>query len=83
MASYDFERGELDFLDIIALMSFYIGLKNLDLNEQQVQGLMREMTDNQDKLLEKAVEQNILIIQQNSEIIKLLKELKNERNNGI
>lgn len=83
MASYDFERGELDFLDIIALMSFYIGLKNLDLNEQQVQGLMREMTDNQDKLLEKAVEQNILIIQQNSEIIQLLKELKNERNNGI
>lgn len=76
MASYDWERGELDFLDIIALLSFYIGLKNLELNEQQVQGLMDEMTDKQDKLLEKAVEQNRLIISQNEEILRLLKEQK-------
>lgn len=83
MASYDFERGELDFLDIISLMSFYIGLKNLELNEQQVEGLMKEMTDNQDKLLIKSIQQNETIIRQNSEIIQLLKEIKNERNNGI
>lgn len=74
MASYDFERGELDFLDIIAIISFFIGLlsydiglKNLSLNQQQVDGLMREMTDKQDKLLVKAIEQNSLIIDMLSE----------------
>lgn len=75
MASYDFERGELDLLDIIALMSFYvgllsydIGLKNLSLNQQQVDGLMQEMTEKQDKLLERAIEQNETIIKMLSNI---------------
>lgn len=83
MASYDFERGELDLLDIIALMSFYvgllsydIGLKNLSLNQQQVDGLMQEMTEKQDALLEKSIEQNRIIIAQNEEILRLLKEQK-------
>lgn len=76
MANYDWENGELDFLDILNIASFVVGLMNLSLNEQQVDGLMKEMTDKQDKLLEKAVEQNKTIIAQNEEIIKLLKENK-------
>ena len=76
MANYDWENGELDFLDILAIASFAVGLMNLDLNEQQVDGLMKEMTEKQDKLLQKAIDQNETIIAQNEEIIKLLKESK-------
>ena len=68
------EQGELEIMDIIALWSVVIGLQNLKLNEIQVDGLMREMTEKQDALLHK-------IIDQNEEIISLLKELKCEKLN--
>ncbi len=64
------EQGEFDIMDIIALWSLDIGLQNLSLNKQQVDGIMREMTDKQDALLRK-------IIEQNETIIKLL-EKKND-----
>lgn len=64
------DYGNFDFLDIISIMSFIIGLQNLELNKQQVETLSKEMTDNQDIMLK-------TIINQNKEIIKLLKELKN------
>ena len=70
------EQGEFDLMDIIALWSLDIGLQNLALNKQQVDGLMREMTDNQDALLK-------VIVKQNEEIISLLKELKNDSNRNI
>ena len=58
------------FLDTISILSFIIGLQNLELNEKQIQGL--------DNHLKKQDENQLaLIIQQNEEIIKLLKE-KNE-----
>lgn len=60
------EQGDFDVMDIIALWSLDIGLQNLSLNQLQVDGLMREMTEKQDALLQK-------IIQQNEEIINLLK----------
>lgn len=63
------EQGELDFMDIIAFWSLDIGLKNLSLNQLQVDGLMREITEKQDALLYK-------IIEQNEQIISLLKERK-------
>lgn len=63
------EQGEFDLMDIIAFWSLDIGFQNLALNKQQVDGLMREMQDNQDTLLN-------VIIKQNEEIIALLKELK-------
>lgn len=63
------EQGDFDLMDIIALWSLDIGLQNLALNKQQVDGLMREMTEKQDALLQK-------IIDQNEQIISLLKELK-------
>lgn len=67
------ERGTFDIMDFIALWSLDIGLQNLKLNEIQVDGLMREMTEKQDALLR-------LIVKQNEEIISLLKELKNDTN---
>ena len=63
------EQGEFDIMDIIALWSLDIGLQNLSLNKQQVDDIMREMTDKQDALLRK-------IIEQNETIIKLLENKK-------
>ena len=63
------EQGDFDLMDIIALWSLDIGLQNLKLNQIQIDGLMREMTDKQDALLQK-------IIEQNEQIISLLKERK-------
>lgn len=65
-----------NFNDIISLISLFIGLQNLDLNQQQVDGLMSEMQNTQNTMLTKIVEQNEMIISQNLEIIKLLKEGK-------
>lgn len=62
--------NELEFLDIISILSFIIGLQNLELNQKQADGLMSEMHNNQNSML-------ATIIQQNEEIIKLLKENKN------
>lgn len=67
------DKGEIDFWDFIALWSLDIGLQNLSLNQIQVDGIMREMQENQDGLLKQ-------IIEQNKEIISLLEELKNARN---
>ena len=66
----DEKHSNFDFMELISILSFVIGLQNLELNKQQVESLSREMTDNQDTMLQ-------TIIQQNEEIIKLLKEFKN------
>lgn len=63
------EQGDFGVMDLIALWSLDIGLHNLKLNQIQVDGLMREMTEKQDTLLQK-------IIKQNEQIINLLKERK-------
>ena len=65
----DNEHSGFTFIDIINILSFIIGLQNLELNDKQVQSLSKEMTDNQDTMLK-------TIIQQNEEIIRLLKERK-------
>ena len=71
------------FLDIITILSFIIGLENLSLNEEQINNL-EEHLRSQDVILKQ--EQNVMLdetiqllkkaIEQNDEIIKLLKELK-------
>lgn len=63
------EQGDFEIMDFIALWSLDIGLKNLALNKQQVDGLMSEMTEKQDVLLHK-------IIVQNERIIALLEDKK-------
>jgi len=56
----------LDFLDVLTVLSFIIGLENLNLNQQQVDGIMDELRKNQNSML-------ATIIKQNEEIIALLK----------
>lgn len=60
----------LNFIDLLSLLSFQIGLQNLALNKKQTDSLMDEMRDGQNSMLKK-------IIEQNEEIISLLKENKN------
>lgn len=59
----------LDFLDILTILSFVVGLQNLELNKKQVDGVMDELQNVQNSMLS-------TIIRQNEEIIKLLKENK-------
>lgn len=54
-------------IDIIGIVSFIIGLQNLELNKQQVASLQKEMTENQDGMLK-------TIIGQNEKIIRFLKK---------
>lgn len=61
----DWEQGS--FFDLISVLSFIVGLQNLELNKKQVDSMMSEMKDNQNAMLS-------TIISQNEEIIKLLKE---------
>lgn len=51
---------------LINLLSLQIGLENLRLNQQQVDGIMKELQSTQDSMLNK-------IYEQNEEIIRLLK----------
>jgi hypothetical protein len=58
---------EFGFLDVLTILSFIVGLQNLELNKQQVDGIMSELKDTQNSMLS-------TIIEQNEEIIRLLKE---------
>ena len=60
------DNWNLDFLDVLTVLSFIIGLENLNLNQQQVDGIMDELRKNQNAML-------ATIIKQNEEIIRLLK----------
>ena len=59
----------IEFADLLGVLSLYVGLQNLELNQKQVDSVMKELQENQNTMLAK-------IIQQNEEIIKLLKEVK-------
>lgn len=60
------ENQQLTFLDILAIGSFILAIKNLQLNNQQVEGLQNHLKLQDKEMLDK-------IIKQNEEIIKLLK----------
>lgn len=59
--------GQLSFIDIVSILSFFIGLENLSLNKVQVNDIMQELQSNQNGMLSK-------IIEQNEQIIQMLKE---------
>lgn len=59
-------------LDILGII---INLENLRLNEEQSKGIMQELSEKQDKMLETIIEQNRVIIQQNERLENLLKKL--------
>ena len=60
---------KFSIIDFVSMLSFIIGLENLNLNKVQVNDIMREMQNNQNGMLSK-------IIEQNEQIIKMLKEIK-------
>lgn len=60
---------EFSIIDFISMLSFVIGVENLSLNKVQVNDIMREMQNNQNGMLSK-------IIEQNEQIIKMLKEIE-------
>lgn len=60
---------QFTIIDFVSMLSFFIGLENLSLNKVQVNDIMQEMQNNQNGMLSK-------IIEQNEQIIKLLKEAK-------
>lgn len=57
------------FIDIINVLSFVVGVQNLELNERQIKSLDNHLRAQDENQL-------ALIIKQNEEIIKLLKEKK-------
>lgn len=66
-----------NFLDAITVVSFLIGVMNLDLNTQQVSNLDKHL-EQQDTVLKEEHEVMLSkIIAQNERIIKLLEDLLN------
>lgn len=58
---------QLSFIDIVSILSFFIGLENLSVNKVQMNDIMQELQSNQNGMLSK-------IIEQNEQIIQMLKE---------
>lgn len=69
-------KQEWDFFDVISILSFIIGLENLELNQKQVDNLQSHLSEQDDNLLAKIIQQNEEIIKFDKEIIQLLKEKK-------
>lgn len=66
-------NSEFEFLDILTILSFVIGVQNLELNEKQVNNLEKHLADQDHILIEEQNQMLKTIIQQNKEIINLLK----------
>ena len=68
--------GQLDFLDVLNIMSFVIGLMNYDenLTQNDKQDLMQELNAKSDKLLEEIHKH---LTEQDKKIDSILKEVKN------
>lgn len=67
MAKNWLEDEQLSFLDVVSIISFIIGYENYKLNIKQSDSLDKHLQDQDNKLLAK-------IINQNEQIIELLKE---------
>jgi hypothetical protein len=76
------ENGQLTFLDLISILSFWIGIENLDMNITQED--IQETTTILDEKLKKEVDDihSHLSIQDAklNHIIGILEELKNDKN---
>ena len=69
-----------DILNIIAIASYLLSIQNLQLNQQQVSNDdLNKHLQEQDEILQEQNDKYLLkIIQQNEELLKLLKGGKNE-----
>ena len=63
--------NNLEFLDILTIVSFIVGVKNLELNEEQVNNLEKHLQSQDHILIE---EQNKML----EECLNLLKEIYKE-----
>lgn len=61
--------NNISFLDLITILSFLVGLQNLELNEEQVNNLEEHLKKQDQVLIE---EQNKMMV----EMLDLLKEIK-------
>ena len=68
-----FNLAEFDFLDFLAIISFVMQLEGIKENEQSDK-ITNMLFDAIDSEIAKLHEENDIIIAQNEEIIKLLKE---------
>lgn len=73
-------NGQLDFLDILNIMSFIIGMLNYDenLTQNDKQDLMQELNAKSDKLLE---EIHRHLTEQDKKIDTILKEVRKNEDN--
>lgn len=73
-------NGQLDFLDILNIMSFIIGLMNYDenLTQNDKQDLMQELNAKSDKLL-KEIHRHLT--EQDKKIDTILKEVRKNEDN--
>ena len=73
------DNGEITFLDLLAIMSFCIGLQNLDLNIAQED--LDKQTQELDARLRKVVDDIHKHLQeQDIKIYRILKEISHEEN---
>ena len=73
------DNGELTFLDLLNILSFMIGVQNLDLNATQndIQAIMNALAEKADTLLK---EIHAHLEEQDRKLADIFKELKNEDN---
>ncbi len=68
---------EFTFLDILTILSFLVGVENLNLNIKQIDSLDKHLQEQDSILIEQQNKMLEKIINQNEEIISLLKGGKN------
>ncbi len=73
------DNGELTFLDLLNILSFWVGIQNLDLNATQndIQAVMNALAEKADTLLK---EIHAHLKEQDRKLADIFKELKNEDN---
>ena len=64
----------LSWLDILTIMSFVIGIENLELNIQQNQQLDQHLSKQDEELLAKIIAQNEELLKQNRILMEKLGE---------
>lgn len=76
------DNGEFTFLDIISLLSFCIGIQNLDLNvtQEDAQKLEHELNRNADTILK---EIHSHLEEQDRKLNLILEELNNDNRRNI
>lgn len=75
------DNGELTFLDLLNILSFWVGVQNLDLNATQndIQAVMNALAEKADTLLN---EIHAHLKEQDRKLADIFQEVKNIENNS-